>query len=122
MLLKDERATVTDDAGNSVTIRAKMNYQTRGRVMDAMLDVTGAGAQSVHVGAGNMALLEHNILAWEGPAFTDPATGRPYPCTAENIRSLDPDEPLVDKVLAEINRRNQKAAASPKDTTPGADG
>jgi len=53
-----------------------------------------------------MALLTHNILGWQGPSFASVS------CTPSNIAMLDQDEPLVGRVLQEINDRNVSPATS----------
>lgn len=118
MFVADNRVPVTDERGNTVYIRAKMDFGTRNKVIGAVARVhpNGEGAETeMDLGAYNTALLTQNILAWEGPDFNG------VPCTAANIARLDPDEPLVDQVLAEINTRNTKAAnePSPKSSTNG---
>jgi hypothetical protein len=100
-----------DDPSNIIYIRPKMDFGTKQKVQTAMLQITlgQAGSSSetpLDMGAYNIALLVHNIVRWEGPAFVD-AQGRPVPCTPANIERLDSDEPLVDAVMAEINRRNK---------------
>lgn len=108
-----ERVTVTDERGNTVWIKAKMDVATKHKVEDAVAaigDDMGTEAVQIHIGSYNTALLIHNIVAWEGPDFMDERE-KPVPCTPANIRRLDPDEPLVDMVLREINRRNARSQA-----------
>jgi hypothetical protein len=98
--------SVPDDPGNVIYIRPKMDFGTKQRVQAALLRVTAQDAAEatttpLDVAAGNIALLVYNIVRWEGPAFAG------VPCTPANIERLDSDEPLVDAVLAELNRRNQ---------------
>lgn len=62
-----------------------------------------------------LALLVHNILAWEGPAF---AGEEP---TRAAIARLDEDEPLVGFLLEEITRHNPKRPP-PDPKRPGAPG
>lgn len=115
MLIKDAKVPVQDDKGNVITIRAKMNMQVKALVQDAAYKATFDGrAPTATIGAYRVALLEHNILGWNGPDFTDPETGKVYPCTAESIHQLDDDEPLIAKVLEEIGKRNKSLfSASP---------
>jgi hypothetical protein len=103
LFVTEERVPVADDAGNVIYIRGKMNFKTKAMVKDALMAMdTGGTSAHVLIGASQLALLQHNVLAWEGPAFAGMA------CTAENIGRLDPDEPLVEKVLTEIEARNAK--------------
>lgn len=117
MFVKRESVAVflPEDPENIIFIRAKMDVGTRGRVQDAAAKVTvKAGANhdmAVLVGAYNVALLTENIVTWQGPAFEG------VPCTPETIATLDPDEPLIDRVLSEIGTRNAKST-DPKVTTP----
>lgn len=62
--------------------------------------------QTMDPGIYKIALLEVNVLAWQGPSFADAKTGQPRPCTPENIRKLNTKMPLVVKVLDEIGERN----------------
>lgn len=116
------RVAVSDEKGNTVWIRAKMDVATKGVVQDEIAAVGTGDADSVeiHTGSYNTALLVHNILDWEGPAFVDEG-GRPVRCTPQHIKRLDPDEPLVDKVLEEIQRRNLRPE-SPDPNSPTTDG
>jgi hypothetical protein len=119
MFVKRETVAVflPEDPDNIIFIRTKMDVGTRARVQDAAAKVTmKAGVQttdmSVLIGAYNLASLTENIVAWQGPAFDG------VPCTPEHIAMLDPDEPLIDRVLTEIGTRNAKASNDPKATTP----
>jgi len=47
--------------------------------------------------------------------------GHKVPCVRENILRLDPDEPLVEAVLAEVQRRNLRPE-SPIKNSPTASG
>ena len=112
--------SVPEDPDNIIYIKAKMDYGTKQRVQQAMLQVTlgqasTPSAMPLDMGAYNIALLVHNIVRWDGPAFAgagyhellaDPAFAG-VSCTPANIERLDSDEPLVEAVLAEINRRNK---------------
>jgi hypothetical protein len=102
--------SVPDDPDNTIYIKAKMDYGTKQRVSNAILqvptkDAAHVGDTPLDMAAYQIALLVHNIVKWDGPAFVD-ATGRAVPCSPANIEALDPDEPLVTAVLAEISRRN----------------
>jgi hypothetical protein len=122
MLIKDMRVPVDDGKGNVIMIRGKMDFATQARVLDSSIGIdAGKGTPEFSFFRGRTALLEHNILDWSGPDFIDPDTGLAYPCTAENIRRLDPGEPLVAKVLDELDRRN-KTTPGPKPTAGGEGG
>jgi hypothetical protein len=126
-------AGVTDEKDltpetNVVFILPKMSYGVRSKVIGeaAKIVTKQQGAQNrqqrraarsrrgedsqemeIDVGTYQLALLVHNIVAWQGPAFAD------VPCIRENIELLDQDKPLVAKVLEEISDRN-----SPNDEEP----
>lgn len=98
-----------DDTGNTITIIERMNYKQRSRVERETLKVSmdGDSVGDMELGAVNLMLLKVNIVAWRGPAFDG------VPCTEQKIEELDPDEPLIEKVLAEINTRNKKKVSDP---------
>ena len=123
---RDERVPVSDDAGNVMYIKPKMDVKTKGRVTDALAAISSLGESgedpevALNLGSQNCVLLVNNVVAWEGPAFADDKGAR-IPCTREWIERLDPDEPLVGLVLAEINRRNVRPT-SPDPNSPTASG
>lgn len=90
---------------NTMHIRAKLDYGAESRFMDRLRQIVGEGSLFDHLNEANRALMELCIVRWEGPAFLD-AGGKPIPPTPEQIARLDPDEPLVEAVLREVNRRN----------------
>lgn len=112
----DPETTISDRPPNRMWIRAKMNVKIANRVKGSMIKL-GPDGETVEFDAGeNMtALLIHNILAWSGPDFTDPATGTVIPCTPENISNLESDNPFVIQVADEIGRRNlRRKSPNPK--------
>lgn len=104
---------------NVIFIRPKMDFGTKQKVIGAATRIiqdqrskrqSKDATVDIDVGAYNMALLTNNILAWQGPAFAGVA------CTPTNIAMLDQDEPLVGRVLQEINDRNvTPGAAAPSE-------
>lgn len=108
------------DGENTIYIREKMNVEIKGKVMSQALSSQMTGGDmsvSMDIGAWTLAILVNNILNWDGPAFEG------VRCTPANIGMLDPDEPLVLKVLAEIDRRNpapKSEAEEKKSTIAGA--
>lgn len=119
--ISNERVPVylDEDPSNIIYIRSKMNVGVQNRVQDAIAAISQDGGKadiSYHLGAYNNALLTCNVLGWEGPDFDK------VPCTPENILELDPDDPLLEKVLEEINRRNTKAKDSPDPKLSSANG
>lgn len=85
-----DRVAVSDDAGNTVYVRRKMDLGAVSRV------------QGAKPGEQMIALYVANILAWSGPDF------KGVPCTPENIETLDPNDPFWEQVatrIAELNKR-----------------
>ena len=115
----NERVAVTLGE-NTVYIKAKMSAGTKALLEDEIKAsgtgrVRGGDAPDEDIemsgfGSYGMLLRIHNIVAWEGPDFTD-ASGKPIPCTRANIERLDPDDPLVEAVREEIGKRNQRRRA-----------
>ena len=115
MFVKGDKVAVSDERGNIIFIRPKMPLGIKNRVRDEMTQIganvgangqaTGSVSVSLNIGAYQIALLKANILGWEGPDFEG------MTCNNVNILLLDPDEPLVEKVLREISDRNKKAAS-----------
>lgn len=106
------------DPENIIYIRPRMDIGTKGLVQSSMLGINMQASQMtgiansgqslrIDVGAHNVALLIHNIVGWSGPDFNGTL------CLPENIKKLDDDDELVDKVLAEINERNRPRAKDP---------
>lgn len=91
--------TGDDGETNTIYVRAKMDVDTLTRVKVEFNQINGENAR-LTLGAYQLALLRHNIVGWEGPAFQD------VPCTRQHIGRLDPDEPLVQRVLEKIEQLN----------------
>jgi len=90
-----------------------MDYATQKKVGAAGFTLGTAGKPNELDLAENLiAMLVLNILGWSGPDFDN------VPCTPENIRRLDPDQPVVEKAIEEITRRNTKVAPNPKVAMP----
>jgi len=101
---------------NTIYIRAKMDGRTKAAVQDEMRARGFRSDDNVEIsgiGSYRLALLVHNVVAWEGPAFAG------VPCKRANIELLDPDEPLVELVAEEIGKRNApKESPDPNSPTP----
>lgn len=109
---------ITDDM-DVIWIYPVMSYGVQQRVIGRATQVTAAkqkgkrkgrkAADNVDMamdfGVYQIALLEMNVLAWEGPSFRDKA-GEAIPCTPDRVRALNTRMPLVAKVIAEIGERN----------------
>ena len=93
---------------NTIYIKPKMDHGTRNRLTSAVTRIKasadGERGGEIDMGAYNSAILYENIVRWTGPGF------QAMPCTPENIDRLDPELPLLDKVLEEINARNKPKA------------
>jgi hypothetical protein len=105
-----------DDPANVIYIKPKMDYATLTKVRSAVVGTkSDLNLANIHMSldlvAANLALLTNNIVRWSGPDFDN------TPCNAENIGRIDPDDPLLDKVLSEINRRNPQGAKSPNSSS-----
>lgn len=99
---------------DTIWILPKMDVGCQGAVMDELLTLSGGdlAQMDLHIGAYNVALMAHNIKRWEGPSFDGTA------CTTDNVRRLDPDQAIVEAVLAEIQRRNPpRGRRDPKGST-----
>jgi len=106
-------SVISDTPPNVITIRARMDVATAGRVSSELMQLGEGNKIEAHLGSHVGALLLHNILSWRGPDFDD------LPCTPANIRSLPSPEsdPFIEKVANEIGRRNTKME-SPNGRSP----
>lgn len=109
--VSDERVAVflESDPEHIIYIRPKMNVGVRNRVMSTIASIKAQTGKAIStdemvvgldMGAYNLALLTCNVVGWAGPDFEN------RECTPQNIERLDPDDPLLDKVLGEIQKRN----------------
>ena len=102
----ESRDVVSDTAECVIWIKSKMDIETRGKVSSELVKMGSDNkTMEMHLGANQTALLLHNIVKWEGPGFDG------VPCDPAHIRKIDPTEPLFEKVLEEIDRRNKKKVA-----------
>lgn len=110
--------SLDDDPANIIWIRRKMNLGTTNKIQDALISLRGLDDKGsyegvdLNIGMQQTLLLEFNIVKWEGPRFKD-RNDRWISCTPQYIRMLDPDDPLVEKVLEEIGQRNKKKKDAP---------
>jgi len=104
----DDTSIISDRKPNVIAIKAKMDVATKGKVTSELFTMGKAGDLEARLGANETALLIHNIVSWSGPDFDG------VPCDAAHIRTLDPTEPHIAKVLEEIAIRN-KAPSGPKE-------
>lgn len=105
---EDDTSIISDRKPNVIAIKAKMDVATKGKVTSELFTMGKAGDLEARLGANETALLIHNIVSWSGPDFDG------VPCDAAHIRTLDPTEPHIAKVLEEIAIRN-KAPSGPKE-------
>lgn len=123
----DPNAKVAVTEGDdTIWVRAKMTRRQRGEVQQELLSLqirqdaggrsNGSGRQDdqemvvdakISALLQEAALLKANIVGWAGPSFDN------VPCTAAMIDLLDPEMPIVQKVLAEIDRLNTSATKAP---------
>lgn len=113
----DPGEVISDTQPNVITIRARMDVQTAGKVSSELMKLGVDNKPELYVGEHVGALLLHNILGWRGPDFDD------LPCTPANIRSLpsSDSDPFIEKVANEIGLRNKKRE-SPNGRSPIAPG
>jgi hypothetical protein len=114
----DPNARVAVTLGeNTVYIKAKMSAGTKALLEDE-IKTSGAvrrkdgeetidDAEMSGFGSYGMLLRIHNIVAWEGPDFSD-SDGKPIPCNRANIMRLDPTDPLYELVGERIGELNKK--------------
>lgn len=104
---------ISDTPPNVITIRARMDVATAGKVSSELMQLGGDNKIEAHLGAHVGALLLHNILGWRGPDFDD------LPCTPANIKALPSPEsdPFIEKVANAIGARNRKRE-SPNGRSP----
>ena len=108
--IQTDRVAVSDDNGNTVYVRRRMDLGAISRI------------QGAKQGEGLIALYANNILAWSGPDFRDPETGKPIKCTPEEVEKIDPNDPFWEKVaekIAELNPR--KETDDPLESTTAGD-
>jgi len=102
----DPKATVAvTDGTNTVHIKAKMDARTHALVKGAFSARLGGESGKIdlgNLGGYELALLEHNIVRWEGPDFEG------VPVTPVHIGRLDLDEPLIQEVLERIGELNPR--------------
>lgn len=100
----DPEETLSDTPPNVITIRARMDVATAGKVRSEMVTLDDNGKPELQIGIQTGALLLHNIVSWRGPDFDG------LPCTPANIRALPSadSDPFIEKVVNEIGTRNRK--------------
>lgn len=98
---------LSDTPPNVITIRARMDIATAGKVQSEMAKLGADNKPELYIGEHVGALLLHNILGWHGPDFDD------LPCTPANIRALPSadSDPFIEKVANAIGERNKKRAS-----------
>ena len=101
------RVTVDEKPGEWVEIKAKLDVGGRGQLLDAIMRIEpGAGGAETGIefraGQYQGALLGAAVVGWR---LLDDG-GQEVPFKPELVGQLDPDDPLVDAVYAEIVRRN----------------
>ncbi len=101
MFVDTKRVEVRDDKGNVIGIRRKMDLGAVSYI------------QGVEPRERLIELYAVNIIDWSGPDFAG------VPCTPENIRRLDYDEPILEQVGDKIAELNPKLSGrQPADPLP----
>lgn len=118
MFVSKEAIPITLDNENFIFIKQKLNFGEKMRVQKAALRIEATGAKSefkteYDAAAYQTQLLLESIVRWHGPAFENRA------CNAANIAELDPTDPLLDKVIAEVSERNKTKSDDPKASAGG---
>lgn len=105
------KVAVSDENGNTVYVRAKMPLSVKTQVSEDFRQVGGTTAKGYE-----LALLQNNLLGWEGPLFAD-GKGGTVSCNRYNIRMIDPEDETWDAlaklVLEKIGELNHKPTAEP---------
>ena len=101
------RIEIDERPGEWVEIKAKLSVGARGKLTDNIMSVKGGKGGNeadvdFHAGRYLAATLEASIVDWH--LFDE--DGKEVPFKRDLIAELDPDDALIDKVLAEINERN----------------
>lgn len=90
---------VTDEAGNALILLAQMDIATEAALAATVRRVCPTGG-GVPVQVYTYALLVHCVKGWRGPAFAGEAF------SAESLRRLDPNEPLVKQAIRALAEAN----------------
>lgn len=114
MFVTEESVAVSDEAGNVICVRAKMGRGVEARVSADFAELGGRSQL-----AYELCLLRHNIVSWEGPAFTN-AKGETILVTRRNVDRLDSAEPLIALVVQKIGELNR--SPSPPEPLPAQNG
>lgn len=107
--VNDETDAIDLGGGDVVHIRHRMSYGQQRILGSLVAGKDAATATSEYL----VAVLEHNVVSWEGPGFQN-GTG-PMPLTRSSFDKLDPDIAL--RLVNEIATRN---GAQPESFTPTA--
>lgn len=106
--------------GDVVHLRRRMSYGDQRRLAAVLTDrekATGGMASYL------IALLDRNVIRWEGPGFVDEA-GKPLAVTRDALDDLDND--VAEAIVNEIARRNPTespfAARLAKKSSPTTEG
>lgn len=118
------------DGENTIHIQSRIDFATYAKIEEGLMKLemtTKASSngqakgddQEVTIGARytrsgqSLAVLLECVKGWDGPLFNN------VPCTRKNIAMLDPNHPLVKKVLEELDKRNQDPTEMPKAAAEG---
>jgi hypothetical protein len=96
--VNDETDAIEFGDGDVVHIRRKMSYGQQRALSSLMANKDQTKATSEYL----VAVLEQNIVRWEGPGFQNGAG--PMPMTRESIDALDPE--IGARLITEVAARN----------------
>jgi len=108
----DVSTSVPEEGVEWIAIKPKLSLGDRENLGNALVRVAGPDTDelSAEVRAGSMlaVMLDLAIVDW----YLVGENGNPVRFRKARIRELDQDSPLVDKVLAEVSKRNPTLGAN----------
>lgn len=117
---KSVKIEADDESGDWVEIKPRMSRGDKDAIAGALYQTRHDGDELVvsgNVMRRETLLLVHNVVGWN---LTDEQDNT-LQINAENIERLDPDDPLIDKVLGEIAERNPTRGPVENETTGSKD-
>lgn len=118
MFIDDEDSDSISEGPNTIHLRRHLDFGGQ-TLIESVAGAAAAGNSNANV-IGT--LMQVYITKWDGPAFLD-KNGRAVPVSAAQIRRLDPNDPLVERVHDEIARRyGESQKKSPDPNSPTANG
>lgn len=118
----DTSEVAVTDGDDTIYVRRKMGIGIASIVQDAIFKLSVRDGKLGDVrpskAAYDLAMLQHNIVRWEGPGFAN-GNGKAKPVTPEAIAEIDQHDPLLRKALDRIVELNAppEDAPDPKSST-----